>query len=135
MQPKHLWPSFILLASLGLAQKTEAPAKVRVADLLKGGAKWDQKRVAVEGTVAKYDARKSRAGNDYLLFDLTSGKETVHVYSFGKLSPAPKIGAKVRVTGIFRVTKKLGARVIKNEIDASPKRGVKDGKPAVILLK
>lgn len=127
-------PAFALLASVALAQKAGAPAKAKIADLLKSGAKFDQKLVAVEGTVAKFEARKSRAGNDYLLFDLTSGKDTVHVYSFGKMATPAKNGAKVRVIGVFRVTKKLGQRTVKNEIDASPKRGEKNGKPAIAVL-
>lgn len=135
MTLRSLAPALVLLTSLALAQKAGAPTKAKVADLLKSGAKYDQKLVTVEGTVAKYQARKSRAGNDYLLFDLVSGKQSVHVYSYGKMATAPKNGAKVRVTGTFRVTKKLGNREIKNEIDASPKRGVKDGKPAITLLK
>lgn len=135
MSLKRLSPVIALLASLALAQKAAAPMPAKVADLLKTGAKYDHKIVAVTGNLADFKVRTSKAGRPYLTFDLVQGTQSVAVYSFGKLAATPKDGARVRVTGVFSVLKKMGKREFKNEIDASPKKGVKDGKPAIELLR
>ena len=125
----------ILAASLTFAQKADAPVRAKVADLLKDGAKWDKKVVAVEGTADDFKAKTSKAGNAYFTFDLLEGKESVHVYGFGKLDPEPKDGDRIRATGKFRVSKKLKDGEVKNEIDVSAKKRDEDAKPGVEILK
>jgi starvation-inducible outer membrane lipoprotein len=107
---------FIVLAATALAAE-----KVAVADLLKDPAKYHDKEITIEGKVAKFEQRTSRKGNPYFLFDV-NGKDGIHVYGRGKLEPKLENGKTVTVTGKFRKEKKLGDRVIKNEIEVDLKK-------------
>ncbi len=142
MKPKTLSPLVLLAASLALAQKAEPETYVaKVADLLKDGAKYDKKVVVVTGKVDDFKAKTSKAGNDYFTFTLLDGKDEAHVYGFGKLSPEPKDGDKVKVTGKFRISKVLKGGEVKNEIDVSAPKGAgktdapSGAKPGVEFLK
>ena len=120
--------SLTLVSSLALAQeaaspKADAPTAATVAELTKDGAKFDRQLVTVTGKADAYRARTSKAGNPYFTFDLVEDGKTVHVFGYGALSPEPKDGAKVEVTGKFAATKRVGTSEIKNEVDASGKRG------------
>lgn len=99
-----------------------APAKplsVKVGEVLKSPAKYDGKAISVKGVVADFKAKTSKAGNDYYVFDLVDGKESLAVYGQGKLEKAPKDGDKVTVTGKYARERKVGGRTFKNEIDTS----------------
>lgn len=134
---KTLTPALLLLSALSLAQTATdaAPEKVKVADLLKDGAKYERKVVETSGAVDEFRAMTSKSGNDYFTFTLLDEKKAeAHVFGFGKLDPEPKDGQRVKVTGKFRALKKMDKGDVKNEIDVSPKRG-SGTKPAVELLK
>lgn len=102
-----------------------AAEKTKVVDLLDNPTKFDGKSVSVSGTVKKFKAKESKAGNKYFTFDLIQEDETVHVYGQGELDPAPKNGDKVELTGKFAKLKKVGDLEFKNEIDITPKKGEK----------
>ena len=104
------------------AQKEQKPIKVSVADLLKSRDAHDQKGLIVEGKVAKFEQRTSKKGNPYVVFDITDGKSSVHIYGQGKLETKVKDGDKVRVTGFYRKEKKFGDRVYKDEIQINVKK-------------
>jgi hypothetical protein len=76
--------------------------------------------------------KTSKAGNDYILFDLTSGADKISVYSHGKLDKDLVDGEKVEVEGKFTKLKTVGKASFKNEIDCSGKKG---GKPNILVLK
>ncbi|MDX2065721.1 MAG: hypothetical protein SFX74_08280 [Fimbriimonadaceae bacterium] len=106
----------VVLAAVGVAAE-----KVTVADLLKSPDKYHDKEITIEGKVSKFEQRTSRKGNPYFLFDV-NGKDGIHVYGRGKLEPKLENGKTVTVTGKFRKEKKLGERVIKNEIEVDLKK-------------
>lgn len=106
----------LLLAVAFLGPK---PMPAKVADILKTPAKFDGKTVAITGKVAKFKAKTSKSGRDYYLFDLTDGKDSLHVYGSDKLVKPPKDGDKVTVTGKFAKERTVGDRTFKNEVDAS----------------
>jgi len=93
---------------------------VKVDALLKTPDKFHEKVVTAKGKVAKFEAKVSKKGNPYSLFQLEDGKAVVNVYVRGKLAKAPKNGQVVEVTGTYRKEKKLRDFTVKNEIDASP---------------
>jgi hypothetical protein len=109
--------AFSLLALLIVAGAK--PMSAKVSEVLKDPAKYDGKAVVVKGIVADFKAKTSNAGNDYYLFDLVEGTESLAVYGQGKLAKAPKDGDKVTVTGKYAKERKVGNRTFKNEIDAS----------------
>ncbi len=102
-----------------------AADKTKVADLLDNPTKFDGKTVTVSGTVKKFKAKESKAGNKYFTFDVEQDDETVHIYGQGELDPAPKNGDKVELTGKFTKLKKVRDLEFKNEIDITPKKGEK----------
>ena len=127
------------IASLGLvlvAALAFAVEAVKVKDLVAKPEKFDGKVVKVSGTVKKFKAKTSRAGNDYFTFDLVESDRGIEVYGRGKLDKEPKIGDKVEVSGKFVKEKTIGkgegAFTVKNQVDVS---GAKKGdKPSVKIL-
>lgn len=109
-----------------------AAGSVTPSEVMKTPDKFDKKVVKVHGIVKKFKARTSKAGADYLTFDLMSGGDRIAVYSHGKMDKALADGAKVEVEGLFTKVKTVGAMTFKNEIDVSGKKG---GKPNVSILK
>lgn len=103
-----------LLLLLGLK-----PVPAKIADVVKDPAKFDGKAVAVKGKVDGLKAKTSKSGRDYYLFEIVDGKARLKVYGGDKLTPAPKDGDTVTVTGKFAKERKVGDRTFKNEIDAS----------------
>lgn len=78
---------------------------------------YDGKIVRVVGTVADLDDRVSRKGNAYHTFQVTSGKDSVTVFSFGPAHVSD--GDRVRVTGKFQLERRVGYKTYYNEIDAT----------------
>ena len=85
--------------------------------------KFDNKVIKVRGIVKKFTAKTSKAGSDYITFQLTSGSSWIAIYSHGKLDKPLKDGDKVEVEGKFTKLKKVGAMTFKNELDCSGKKG------------
>jgi len=122
-----------LTATFALAQK--APSKphpkfpvmapISVEDFAKKAKEFDGKLVNVIGVVKSYQAKTSKGGSKYTIFDLTAGKGSVKIYVHGSLAPDPKNGDRVQVVGTYAVERKVGANTFKNEIDATPKAGDK----------
>lgn len=115
---------FVLLALPAVVFAAEA---VSVKELLKDAKNYDKKEVTVSGAVLEFKQRTSRVGNKYFTFKLKEGDQTINVYSQGAFDGELKDEAKVEVTGIYTVEKKLGDLVFKNEIDCTKKEGKKFG--------
>ncbi len=115
------------LATLALAAGTMSPS-----DVLKKRDELDNKSITVAGQVKNFKAKTSKAGNAYITFDLTSGKDSIAVFSHGKLAKDLANGTKVQIKGKFAKEKKVGTSTFKNEVDASGKKGEK---PNITILK
>lgn len=126
-------PVGICLLSVGLIvliAAQEKPVSTTVAKIAATPKSFDNKRVTLSGTVAEFQQRTSRSGNDYVVFVLRDGGKSVKVFGFGKPKPPIRNGMKVEITGIYRVEKKQGNQVFTNEVDISPERG----KPLTIKI-
>jgi cytochrome c-type biogenesis protein CcmE len=125
---KSLFLSLLIVSAVAFAAQTE-----KIADIVANQAKYDGKEVSVTGKVSNYKSKTSKSGRDYTTLDVVDAGKTVAVYAQGKLSPEPKDGDKVEVTGKYAKEKKIGGEkgfTVKNQIDAS---GKKD-KPANIKI-
>ena len=122
----------LALSLLALTAFALASGSVTPSDVMKTPDKFDKKVIKVHGIVKKFKARTSKAGTDYLTFDLTSGGDRIAVYSHGQMDKALAEGAKVEVEGIFAKLKTVGTMTFKNEIDVSGKKGAK---PNISILK
>ena len=120
------------LAIVALTVLAFASTGTTPSDIIKSPEKFDKKIVKVRGIVKKFNAKKSKAGSDYILFDLTSGADKIAVYSHGKLDKPLSDGDKVEVEGMFTKLKTVGTATFKNEIDCSGKKGTK---PNITALK
>lgn len=108
----------------GLVVVAVAADVAKVADLVKKADSFDKKTVKVSGTVDKFKAKTSKAGNDYYVFDLKDGKEKIAVYGRGKLDKAPKDGDKVEVEGKFEKEHKINENFsVKNQVTVGGKKG------------
>jgi hypothetical protein len=92
-----------------------ALALTLINDILANPASFDNKHIAVAGTVAQLAEKTSKRGNDYTTFDLCD-TSCIHVYSYGH----PKLanGQKLTVNGTFFADKHIGSLDFKNELDA-----------------
>jgi aspartate 1-decarboxylase len=116
--------AFLSIATvLSLAAFAQAPKAVDVDAFAPKAKAFDKKVVAVSGTVAKFKARESKAGNKYTTFMLEGKKDKVNVYLRGYLAKPPKDGDKVIVTGTYRLEKEVAGRKFKNEIEATEAKG------------
>lgn len=107
-----------LLSSLAFANEA-----ISVKQLQDAAKKYDGKEITVIGMIEKFEQRTSRAGNEYFIFQLVDKadpKSTVNVFGRGKIEKAPKHGTSFEIKGIYRVAKKLGNKVYKNEIETKP---------------
>lgn len=120
--------SALCLALFAIAQNK---AVLTVDELLKAAKKYDAKVVQVRGKLVKFELKTSKKGNKYTVGQIVGMdvKKPVNVYQKGH--PDSKLqlksGAYVIVTGTYKIEKKVGSDVYKNEIDASPVKGAKTG--------
>ena len=68
--------NFALLAVI-LASVAFAADVVKMADILKDADKYDKKVVKTTGKLKDFKARTSKAGNDYMTFDLVDGSSVL----------------------------------------------------------
>lgn len=102
-----------------LATFALAADKLTVKQLQADPKKHDAKEITLVGRVDKFQQRTSKAGNEYFLFklvDKADKKLMVNVYGQGEPAKPPKDGDVVQIKGTYRIEKKLGSRVFKNEI-------------------
>ena len=113
------------LAALGLAALSAIVlAKfVTVDELMKKKSEFDQKVVTVRGKVDKFTEKTSKAGNEYTTFTMMGEKQKLNGYLREHLKKAPKNGDVIEITGTFRLEKKVGDRVFKDEVDATSEKG------------
>ncbi|OWU64418.1 MAG: hypothetical protein CBB60_009940 [Armatimonadetes bacterium Cent15-Ar3] len=113
--------SFILAGFVVVAMAADA---AKISDLVKKPESFDKKTVKVTGTVDKFKAKTSKAGNDYYVFDLKEGKEKISVYGRGKLDKEPKDGDKVEIEGKFEKEHKINDDFsVKNQVTVGGKKG------------
>ena len=112
--------TLIGLSALAMAAETLTPSAV-----LKSADKFDKKLISVSGIAKKFNARTSKAGNEYFTFDLTSGSDKISIFGHGKLDKPLADGTKVEVKGYFTKVKTVGKLTFKNELDCSGKKGEK----------
>jgi len=120
----------VILASVAFATDV-----VKMPDILKDADKYDKKVVKTTGKLKDFKARTSKAGNDYMTFDLVDGSSVLKGYAHGKMEL--KDGDKVEIEGKFVKEKvmfkgKPNEFTVKNEVDCS---GKKDESPKIKLLK
>ena len=84
--------------------------------LIASPERFDHTIVTVRGTITNLKSTVSRRGNPYYTFDLSSGGQSVRVFSFG--TPGCKDGLPVTVEGRFDRVKRVSGRTFYNEIDA-----------------
>ncbi len=120
------------LSIIAFSAMVFAMGVITPSDVIKSPDQYDKKVIKVRGIVKKFKAKTSKAGNDYILFDLMSGGDKVSVYSHGKLEKDLADGDKVEVEGKFTKLKAVGNATFKNEIDCSGKKGEK---PKISVVK
>lgn len=114
----------LVTAALAFAQ---AAKYISVDALQKDTKKYDKKDVVVRGKVKDYKAKTSKAGNKYTTFKLLGEKKEVNIYMREHPAKPLKDGQLVEVNGVYRVEKKVGDRVFKNEIEITAEKGKKYG--------
>ena len=117
---KLLALSLIIISSITLAAQAITPS-----DVVNSPEKYDKKVIKVRGIVKKFKTKISKAGNDYILFDLTSGSEKIVIFGRGKLERDLVDGDKVEVEGVFNKFKTVRSATFKNELDCSGRKGEK----------
>lgn len=106
-----------------LAVAAMAAGYLSVDALMKDSKKQDKKDVTVRGRIERFAGKTSKSGNKYTTFVLAGEKAKVNVYMREHLAKPPKNGDLVEVKGLFRLEKKVGERVFKNEIEITPVKG------------
>jgi hypothetical protein len=85
-------------------------------DILRDPDRFDGQTVTIRGTVTNVQERVSRAGNPYYTLDLSDGKQTIRVFSFGA---APCRAGAGTVEGSFAKVKQQGRYTFYNEVTAT----------------
>ncbi len=100
------------LFTLALAQSV----RVSPSDILATPDRYDGQYVTLSGTITNLRETVSRRGNPYYTFDLSDGKATVRVFSFG--TPPCRAGGAT-VEGTYQWIKRQGRYTFHNEVTAS----------------
>ncbi len=120
--------SLTLLSAFAFAVALAGP-KLSISDVVKSPDKFDKKVITLSGVVDKFQAKTSRIGNKYFVFELKSGKDFVNVYGRGELAKPLSNGQRAEVKGPFEKEHKMKDFSVKNQIEA------KDPKDVKLLLK
>jgi hypothetical protein len=116
------------LIAISLLTSAHLPGatKTTVKDLLQN-PKLDNHDVVVRGKIHGHSARSNREGKPYFLFSLEDGKQSVHVFGYGKLPTEDTDNTIVNVTGKYARERKVGRSTYHNEIEVD----VRNGRPEV----
>ena len=125
--------AFLTIAAL--ASIAYAASFLTVDAVMKDTKKYDTKDVTVRGKVANFKEKTSKAGNKYTTFVLKGETKSINVYIRDHMAKDPKPGDIAEVVGVFRVSKKVGTMVFKNEIDATKAAGKKYGVKIIVGTK
>ena len=87
------------------------------SEILADADKYDGQNVTVTGRVANLRETVSRKGNPYFTFDISDGKATIRIFSFGK--SACRQGSTATVEGRFDKVKRVGRYTFSNEVEAT----------------
>ena len=123
------------ILTLVIAATAFAQVQTTTVAIMKDGKKFDKKEVVVKGKVEDYKRKTSRKGSKYTSFKVSDGGKFLNVYMKDHLPKDLKDGQMVEVRGIFKVEKKVGTMIFKNEIEISAVKGKKYGVkvlPAVV---
>ena len=100
----------VILATWVSAQATSPSA------ILANPNGYDGQPVTISGTITRLQERVSRAGNPYYTLDLSDGRQTIRVFSFGA---APCRTGRATVEGTFEKVKRQGRYTFYNEVVAT----------------
>jgi hypothetical protein len=95
-------------------QPVETPAGKIVADK----DSYDGKEVLVSGKISNLKFKTARGGKNYTTFVLV-GESGGRINVITSEQPKLKPGQKVKVTGVYRKTKRVGTSTFRNEIEAT----------------
>jgi hypothetical protein len=85
-------------------------------EILASPERFDGRLVTISGTISNVQERISRAGNPYYTGDLSDGKQSIRVFSFGRSSCR---GGQATVDGTFNTVTRQGNYTFYNEIAAT----------------
>jgi hypothetical protein len=114
-----LLPMLVLLVSTSWSV---AQPIVTVSAILQHPDQYDGKVVSVAGTITTYREHVSAKGNPYTTFRLEDGGS---ISVFAWKHQGLKNGLRVRATGTFAATKRVGQYIFHNEIEAQQIRVLK----------
>lgn len=113
------WPKIVLAALAAIFTAPPAAAQVTavsVHDLARNPASHYDDAVKVTGTIAGYQARTTPRGTPYSAFRLQAGGASVEV--FAGRPKGLRDGLRVRVTGTFVKSKRIGRDTFRNAVEA-----------------
>jgi len=110
------WASFLTLLVLLVTVRPVGALDASPSAILSSPDRFDGKSVTMYGSITNLHETVSHRGNPYYTFDLSDGKRTIRVFSFGK---APCRAGTVTVEGTFDQVKQVGTRTFRNEVTAA----------------
>ena len=111
--------SFILfLTMVLLGSSVHATMEATVEEIMANKDSYDEKEVAVSGTVSSPKFKASKAGKAYMTFPILGDSGgRINILKWGDMKLKP--GKKVSVKGIYRKTMKMGKYTFRDLIEAS----------------
>jgi DNA polymerase III alpha subunit len=106
-----LYGLFVLATTVSAQLANTSPSAI-----LAEPDRFDGQSVTIRGTVTNVQERFSRAGNPYYTLDLSDGKQTIRVFSFGT---TPCRSGPATVEGAFAKVKQQGRYTFYNEVTAT----------------
>jgi hypothetical protein len=103
-----------------LTLATSAPAQApnsSPSDILANPGRFDGQPVTISGTIAYVEERVSQSGNPYYTVDLSDGKRTIRVFSFG--TATCRAGHAAIVEGTFKTVTQQSGYTFYNEVAAT----------------
>ena len=94
------------------------PGEIAAGKIVADKDSYDGKEVSVSGKISNLKFKASRGGKKYTTFVLV-GESGGRINVITPEQPKLKPGQKVRVTGVYRKSKKVGAYYFRNEIEAT----------------
>jgi len=110
------WASFVIALALLVRALPTAALDTSPSAILTNPDRFDGKSVTMHGAITNLHETVSRRGNPYYTFDLSDGKRTIRVFSFGK---AQCHTGTATVEGTFEQVKQVGRLTFYNEVTAA----------------
>ena len=108
----------LLLTTILLGSSVHATMEVSIEQIKANKDSYDEKEVAVSGTVSSPKFKASKAGKAYMTFPILGDSGgRINILKWGDMKLKP--GKKVSVKGIYRKTMKIGKYTFRDLIEAS----------------